>query len=56
MADSKHTQTTSNKPRFSAGLVTAIVTVAWLVVFGVVMVNGTNDLHQHDTAVSAQAE
>jgi len=57
VADTKHTNlATSSKPRFSAGLVTGVITLAWLVVFGVVIVNGTGNLHQHEAAVSTQAE
>ncbi len=56
VADTKHTNhTTSNKPRFSAGLVTGIVTLAWIVIFAIVMVKGTGELHQHDAAVATQA-
>ena len=53
MADTK--STTTNSPRFSAGLVTTIVTVAWLIVFGVAMVYGIGGIEQHDGIVSTQA-
>lgn len=56
MADTKHTNSNSSKPRFSAGLVTSIITLAWVVVFGVVTMYGIKGVHQHDNAVSAQAE
>jgi len=53
VADTK--STTTNSPRFSAGLVTTIVTVAWLIVFGVAMVYGIGGIEQHDGIVSTQA-
>ncbi|WP_397473045.1 hypothetical protein [Pusillimonas sp.] len=57
MSDTKHTNdSTSNKPRFSAGLVTGAITLAWLVVFGAVMMHGVKGVHQHDSVVSTQAE
>lgn len=57
MAETKPTNhSTPNKPRFSAGLVTGIITLAWLVVFGMVVMHGVKGVHQHDTTVSTQAE
>ncbi len=57
MADTHSTHhSSSNAPRFSAGLITGIVTLAWLVVFGAVMVHGLDGIHQHDEVVSTQAK
>lgn len=57
MADTHSTHHSSpNARRFSAGLVTGIVTLAWLVVFGAVVVHGLDGIHQHDEVVSTQAK
>jgi len=54
MAD--HSTSTSHsaggKPKFSAGLVTGIVTLAWLVVFGLVVLHGIDGINQHNHVVS----
>lgn len=54
MADTKHSS--SSKPRFSAGLITGIVTLAWLIVFGAVTMHGIDGINQHDNPASSQAE
>jgi len=57
VADTHSTHHSSpNARRFSAGLVTGIVTLAWLVVFGAVMVHGLDGIHQHDEVVATQAK
>lgn len=57
VADSKPiSQGTTNAPRFSAGLVTGLVTVVFLIVFGLVMMHGVDGINQHDHVVSTQAE
>jgi len=50
------TRGSTNAPRFSAGLVTALVTGAWLIIFAAVMIYGIDGIRQHDNVVSTQAE
>ena len=57
MAETKPTtRGSTNAPRFSAGLVTALVTGAWLIIFAAVMIYGIDGIRQHDNVVSTQAE
>ena len=43
------------KPTFSPMLVTAIITVFWLVVFGLVVHHGEQGIHEHDHVVASPA-
>jgi len=49
------TSSNNSKPKFSAGLVTALVTIVWLVVFGAAMIHGSEGIQQHDHII-AQGE
>lgn len=51
-----NTQNTPDTPRFSAGLITGVLTLAWLVIFGLVMMHGLDGIHQHDNVVATQAK
>jgi len=55
VADTKPS-TGSTAPRFSAGLITGVITLAWVVVFALVTVYGIGGVKQHDSAVATQAE
>ena len=57
MADTHSTtRSASNSPRFSAGLITGIITLAWLIVFGLVTLHGLDGIHQHDGVEATQSK
>ena len=47
-----HSNSSQGKPKFSAGLITLLVTGAWIVVFGLVLSHGLDGIHQHDRALA----
>jgi len=44
------------KPAFSAGMITGVVTVFWLIVFGLVMNHGMNGIHQAEQAPASSQQ
>lgn len=45
--------TNSNKPAFSAGMVTAVITLFWVVIFALVTMHGMGGLKEHDIVSEA---
>lgn len=56
MANTKPSTPGSTAPRFSAGLVTGVITLAWVVVFALVTMYGIDGVKQHDDVVSSQVK
>ena len=46
----------SKKPAFSAGLVTILLTLVFIVVFGATIMHGQEGIHQHDNVASSQTK